>query len=290
MLADAEQADSGRQALKQVGYVDAALVFGVPLTTFGLQYLLVRHFEYGAAISALAFGLTYAALAYVLFRNTGKRYALLSETMLAMALVFCSLAIPLALDGEWTSASWAVEAAGVYLIGIRQRRLFSRLFALLLIAGSAVYFVLELRLGQSWAMLDGSWLGCLLLILATSFVYFVMRKAENDRLRDYEVAQRPWVLLLSCLFMALLPFLLLPQSWGSAALAVIGMLVVGLGWRLSERNLLWAGCVYQVLAGLLYQKHLWALTTDWVVRYMTPRYCFAESVSFVSSRFWLIAD
>src|SRR6185369_12769913 len=98
-LADAELPagdsfeDHVRQAAPQVSYVDASLVFGVPLATFGLQYLLVRSFENGPAYSALGFGLVYIFLATALFRQSGRHYALLSETMLALAVIFGSLAI-----------------------------------------------------------------------------------------------------------------------------------------------------------------------------------------------------
>ena len=69
-------------------------------------------------------------LAFLLFRNSGSRYALLSETMIALTVIFASLTIPLALEGSWTSAAWAIEAAGVpqirhgrsrILVGSRRR-------------------------------------------------------------------------------------------------------------------------------------------------------------------------
>ena len=251
-LADAESDGSFAPALAQVNYVDASLVFGVPMSTFGLQYMLVRSFENGAAFSALAFGLVYIFLGYALFRNTGKRYALLSETMVALAVIFGSLAIPLGLEGEWTSAAWAVEAAGVYWVGVRQNRLPGRLFALLLMCGAAVYFALDLRPGSPIHAIEGSWMGCLLLILSTAWTYRLMRTAPAACLRDYEEDMPPWLIAASSLFVALMPFLLWPLDWASAALALIGLLTVVVAGRLSERVLIVLGCFYQLVGGLLY--------------------------------------
>lgn len=257
-LADAELAADGENmggfgtAPVQVNYVDASLVFGVPMSTFGLQYMLVRHFEYGAAFSALAFGLVYIILGYALFRNSGKRYALLSETMVALAVIFGSLAIPLGLEGEWTSAAWAVEAAGIYWVGVRQNRLPGRVFALLLMFGASVYFALDLRPGSGMHAIEGSWLGCLLLILSAAWIYRLMRTAPEGCLHADEATVRPWVIGASCLFLALLPFLLCSIDWASAALTLVGLLVLVGAGRLSERILIFFGCCYQLLGGLLY--------------------------------------
>lgn len=252
--ADAESDGSFPPAMAQVNYVDASLVFGVPMSTFGLQYMLVRSFENGAAFSALAFGLVYIFLGYALFRNSGKRYALLSETMVALAVIFGSLAIPLGLEGEWTSAAWAVEAAGVYWVGVRQNRLLGRLFALLLMFGAAVYFALDLRPGLDIHAIEGSWMGCLLLILSTAWTYRLMRNAPEGCLRDYEEGVQPWLIAASSFFVALMPFLLWPVDWASAALAVVGLLAVVVAGRLAERVLIVLGCFYQLVGGLLYRS------------------------------------
>lgn len=251
-LADAESDEGDPPATTEVSYVDASLVFGVPMSTFGLQYMLVRSFENAAAFSALAFGLVYIFLGYALFRNTGKRYALLSETMVALAVIFGSLAIPLGLEGEWTSAAWAVEAAGVYWVGVRQNRLLGRLFALLLMFGAVVYFALDLRSGAGLHAIEGSWMGCLLLILSTAWTYRLMRAAPEGCLHDYEEGIQPWLIAASSFFVALMPFLFWPVDWASAALAVVGLLTVVVAGRLAERVLIVLGCFYQLVGGLLY--------------------------------------
>jgi uncharacterized membrane protein len=239
-----------RQAVPLVSYVDGTLVFGVPLASFGLQYMMTKPFEYGAAFSALGFGLAYLALAFLLFRKTGLRYALLSETMIALGLIFGSLAIPLGLEQKWTSAAWAVEAAGVYWIGVRQQRVHARLFALLLLFGSAVYFALGIHDGDLTA-LDGSPLGCFMLAAAVWCVYGLLRGAA-ERLHAFERAVRGWLIGFGCLFVALLPLLIWNTEWASTAMAILGTVAVYASQRLRERALTGWGCFYQALAGLLF--------------------------------------
>jgi uncharacterized membrane protein len=249
--------DYVRQTAPKVSYVDGSLVFGAPIATFSMQYLIIRGFENGPAFSALGFGLAYIFLAYALFRRTGARYALLNETMIALAVIFGTLAIPLALEGKWTSAAWAVEAAGVYWVGIRQQRVHARLFALLLLFGSAGYFVLALSLRPDIAaldgpVLDGSWLGCLMLASSTWWFYHLGRQAPDGVLHAFERHMRPALVAGGCLFVALTPFLLLPMNWASTLLAVLGAAAVFAARPLTERHLIGWGCAYQVLAGALY--------------------------------------
>ena len=66
-----------RQAPRLKHYVDGTLVFGTPLAAMGLQYGLVRQFEFGLAFSALVAGLAYTGLALALWRRNG--FKLLAE-------------------------------------------------------------------------------------------------------------------------------------------------------------------------------------------------------------------
>ncbi len=245
-----------RQAASHLGYVDGTLAFGVPLSAFGLQYLLVKAMPYGAAFSALGFGLVYITLAFVLFRRTGQRYYLLTETMLAMGVIFGSLTIPLGLEQKWTSAAWAVEAAGVYWVGIRQQRPHARLFALLLLIGAAIYFWLGLSIADQGPVLDGSLLGCVLLAASAWWTYRLMRQAGSQQLSDVEIDLRHGVMTLGAIFTGALPFLLWPMAWASPALALLGTAAVFTSLRVAERPLLYWGWLYQALAGALFMTTL----------------------------------
>lgn len=120
-----------RQAPRLRSYVDGTLVFGVPMVAMGLQFGLVRHIEYGMAFSALALALLYAALGLLLWRVRREGLRLLVECFLALAVVFGTLAIPLAFDGRWTSAVWALEGAGLVWVGLRQQQALTWRFGLL---------------------------------------------------------------------------------------------------------------------------------------------------------------
>jgi uncharacterized membrane protein len=245
-----------QQAAPQVSSVDASLVFGVPMAVFGMQYQMVRSFENGAAYSALGFGLAYIFLAYVLFRRGGMRYALLSETMIALAVIFGSLSIPLGLEGRWTSAGWAVEAAGMYWVGIRQQKVHARLFALLLLCGGAAYFLRDLTPEGEASVLGGSWLGCLTLALSVWWCRGLIARAPAGHLHEFEQVLRPLLVAAGCLFTALMPFLLLEMNWASTVLAIMGAAAVAGARPMGERSLIGWGCAYQLLAGGLYLSNL----------------------------------
>lgn len=151
-------------------YVDATLVFGVPLVAFGLQVGLVREVEYGAAGSALALAAVYLALARAVFARAGEGLRLLAEGFLALGVVFGTLAIPLALDGRWTSAAWALEGAAIVWVGVRQQRLAARIFGLALQFLAGLAFLAEpTRPVGPLPVANSVYLGCVFLAVAGLF-------------------------------------------------------------------------------------------------------------------------
>src|SRR5713226_8656811 len=88
--------------------------------------------EYGAAWSAVAVSAIYLVLASVLYRRHAETLRMLVEAFLALGVIFATLAIPLAFDGRWTSAAWALEGAAAYWVGVKQGRRLPRAFGLLL--------------------------------------------------------------------------------------------------------------------------------------------------------------
>ncbi len=163
-------------ALKQEqdlkGLVDGSLVFGTPLICSSLSMVMMRHLEYGIAIASVALGLYYIALARFLWSRIGEQTRLLAESMLAVGVVFATLAIPYALDGHWSSATWALEAAGILWVSLKQERFYAQVFACLLQVGAGVLFLFRnaLDLGDSvWmnpAFLGGSFIALGALISA----------------------------------------------------------------------------------------------------------------------------
>lgn len=175
-----------REALTLKGYVDGTLVFGVPLTGFGLQLALVRDMEYGAAWSALALAVFYVALARALWTRAGERLRLLAEAFLALGVVFGTLAAPLAFDGRWTSAVWALEGAAIVWIGVRQGRRLARAFGMALQPAAGVaYLVGTSRFYESVPVLNSVYLGGVLVAIAGLFSAWYLQR-HRDAVKPWE--------------------------------------------------------------------------------------------------------
>jgi uncharacterized membrane protein len=256
--------EMAKSAPGEVRYVDGSLAFGVPFSAFWVQHHLVAPFQYGAAISAAAFGTFYFLIAWLLVFRTGKRYALLAETMVVLGIVFGTLSIPL-LETPWTSAAWAVEAAGVYWVGFRQRQTYIRLIALAVLLGSAVYFLPELRPNLPDTVLDGPILAAVLLTFSTGITYWLISQEGVKRLSALESRLRPVIVAFGGFMLATIPLLLLPAEWASPVLALLGTGLVGLSIRRPDRLLAHAGWTFQFVGGLLFLTTLKSGTGDTVL-------------------------
>lgn len=189
-----------RQPPQLKGYVDSTLVFGVPIVAFALQASLVHEFEYGMAWSAAALGAFYLGLATLLWRREPQGLRLLTEAFLALGVVFTTLVIPFALEGEWTAAAWALEGAAMIWIGVRQQRLLARLFALLLQAGAGVMFLKEVEtISAGMPALNGIYLGSLAISLAGLFSARYLQ-AHRQRLIHWEYPAIPGLFIWGCLW------------------------------------------------------------------------------------------
>jgi uncharacterized membrane protein len=157
---------ASRQAPNLKGLVDGTLVFGLPVVAFTLQSGLVEHFQYGLAVSALVVGSIYIILTAMLWRYRPEYMGLLTEAFLALGVVFGSLAIPLALDGQWTGAIWALEGAALVWLGLRQDRIMARCFGQLLQLAAGAAFILDYDgLGNGLPFLNGDFLSFFIISL-----------------------------------------------------------------------------------------------------------------------------
>ncbi|HEY8361137.1 MAG TPA: DUF2339 domain-containing protein, partial [Ramlibacter sp.] len=165
--------------------VDATLVFGTPIVAFGLHLGLVREVPYAGAFSALALGALYLALGWWLVRRSRGDALVnrwLAECFLALALGFVTLAIPLALDGRWTSAAWAVEGAGVYWMGRRQHRWLARAAGLALQVLAAALFLdgPSPSAAGGWAFVNPAFVGATMLAGAALAISWWSRAPLGD--------------------------------------------------------------------------------------------------------------
>jgi uncharacterized membrane protein len=175
-----------RQPPRLRGYVDGTLVFGVPVAGFTLQAGLAHGFGFGVAFSALAVSALYVVMAGMLWRRGGEGLRLLAESFLALGIAFGTLAVPLALEGNWAAATWALEGAALIWVGVRQQRLLPRLAGVLLQVAAGVAFALGA--GRTAAMPDvfnSVYIGAVLIALAGLFGAFYLER-HGDVLRRFE--------------------------------------------------------------------------------------------------------
>ncbi|ATE62135.1 DUF2339 domain-containing protein [Thauera sinica] len=142
--------------------VDGTLVFGVPVVGFGLQAALVHGMPNALAWSAAAVGIFYLLLAAVLHRLRRPPLALLVKSFTALGIAFLTLAIPLAFDGRWSAAAWALEGAALWWVGLQQQRRLAAASGLLLQAGAGLLFAADLAQHpglRGFAVLNSAFLG-----------------------------------------------------------------------------------------------------------------------------------
>lgn len=175
------------------GLVDGTLVFGTALVSITIQGALVRDMEMGLAFSAAGFGVFYLAWALLLWRRAEATFRPLSEAFLALAIGFVTMAIPFAFDEALTtSVAWALEGAGLYWVGIRQKRVLPRVAGYALQVLGALAFVASSVFDDIDASLflpiaNGRALSCWSLALA-GIVIARMAYVGRDALRPFETA------------------------------------------------------------------------------------------------------
>jgi uncharacterized membrane protein len=237
-------------ALGQVGRVDSALVFGVPLAAFSLQYLLVQDTEWGPAWAAAGFALFYLLLGGALLRGGHLRYSLLGEAYVIVSAIFGTLTIPLALEGEWTGATWAIEAAGMYWLGARQHRTYARAFAFAVLAGAAVRLVttLGLDLQPGTPLVTGSVIGMAMLGAGALAMFAVHQSARIEHEAAWEKAGALAVLCIGAATLPTMAWMLWAPLWASVATSLLALAGMALWSRLALPALQWLVAVFQFVA------------------------------------------
>jgi len=232
-------AERAAQALAQVGRVDSTLTFGVPLAAFGMQYLLVKDDAWGPAWAAFGFALFYLLLGGALLRGRNPRYALLGEAHAIVGVIFGTLTIPLALEGAWTGATWAVEAAGMYWLGARQHRVYARAFAFAVMAGAALRLAtsLTLDLQPGTPLLAGSVLGMALLAASAVAMTLVFRRVSAQAPHAWEQAAGAALPWLASAALAAIAWTVLLPLWASVVTAGLALGCAAVPPRIAPRGL-----------------------------------------------------
>ncbi|MBX5463221.1 MAG: DUF2339 domain-containing protein [Steroidobacteraceae bacterium] len=173
------------------GYVDGTLVFGTPVVAFGLQAAMVHDWPFATAYSALAVSALYLVLAALLHRGQRESQRLLVEAFMALGIAFLTLAVPLALDGRWSAATWVLEGAALVWVGCRQGRRLARASGTLLQIASGVIFLFDLdSIAAEVPVLNSTFIGGLMIASASVFSAHSLNRARAD-LRVGESAYVP---------------------------------------------------------------------------------------------------
>jgi len=185
-----------RQPEHLAGLVDGSMVFGTPVIVSGLMMLMLHNYDYGIAGASAGMGLYYILLARIAWRHVGEDFRLLAEAMLAIGVVFATLAIPYALEGHWSSAAWALEAAGILWVSIRQHRFYAQCFAIALQVGSGVLFFLRnIEDVGDTAWLNPAFLGGIFIALGAFIsARMLYLQARDFRLRPLHIPFYIWAM------------------------------------------------------------------------------------------------
>ena len=128
---DTKHLDKAHVGSSYVFPIDTGLLFSVPLLAFGLFSALLNDISNALTITSAILAMVYLGMGW-LFIQRSRRYALITEGMLALGLGFFALVIPLALDAEWIAFGWSVQGLALVWFGRRSLRSWSVLFGLLL--------------------------------------------------------------------------------------------------------------------------------------------------------------
>jgi uncharacterized membrane protein len=174
---------STRQAPTLHGYIDGTIIFGTPIAAFGLQAAMLHDQPLALAYSAVAVSALYVALAWLLFWRRGDPQRLVIEAFMALGIAFLTLAVPLALNGQWSAASWALEGAALIWVGCRQNRRVPRAFGTLLQVAAGGALAWTLTSGAS--VLTGTYVAGIMVGIASVYAAQVLHD-NKSRLADYE--------------------------------------------------------------------------------------------------------
>lgn len=187
---------SMRQPPELKGLIDGSIMFGLPLAAFSMQIIITEDIANGDAYSALFFALIYAGLARFIAAKFAESYGLFVYTLQVIAAGFATLLIPILLDAQWTSVSFAIEAAGLIWIGFRQNRGFTRVSGYLLY-GFGCIFLFNQHIGTGDTLLiSGDFLNLALLSASAIFI----ARMQDRHAEKAELALAPWLFYLGCLW------------------------------------------------------------------------------------------
>jgi len=164
-------------------WADVSLLLLNALVYFTLSYnLLINYKEAWIGFWAVFLGLIYLLIGlFVYQRYTGTRN--LSLTVLAIAVGFITLAVPLQLDGYWIPISWAVEAVIVCYLNLKVNPLKIPLAGLLILALAVLSLFSQpfyITGNEIWVFLNKAAVAFLFVILATASIIWLYQRHTRE--------------------------------------------------------------------------------------------------------------
>lgn len=183
----------------------------------GISYaLLWDEFKAWMGLFTILVSLVYGGLGYVAFRRVGitaidvrspDKNMLLTSTLLGIALVLITIAVPIQIGGPWIAATWAAEGLMLFWLSFRFKMPELRIGGILAFIASAFWLgiidtpeAFEETLTPFW----NRYLPAYLVVIASLWgTAFLARRHDNQLSKD-EKDLFPMMALFAILFMALL--------------------------------------------------------------------------------------
>ncbi|EEF24664.1 conserved hypothetical protein, partial [Ricinus communis] len=175
------------------GWLEGAVLYGVPLVTAALQRRLLDGNDIALAWWSLGASVYYLGLWWLVRRREDDRLMVMENSYLGMALVFLTLAVPLAFDVQLTVALWALEGAAALWLGVAQDRWLLRLGGAALQVYAGFYLLAHgHRSSMDLPVLNASYISALL-IAATGLMS--AKQLRKLMLTPYATLMLIWGLL-----------------------------------------------------------------------------------------------
>lgn len=180
----------------RLSWGDGMLLYGTPLAAAFLQNQMLRGQDMTLAWNACAAGSYYLLLWWPIHHRPNAETVWLEKSLLAIAIGFFTLAIPLAFDAQLTSAFWTLEGFGVLYLGVQQDRFLARLSggALQFLAGFYFLFHLD-ELGHALPIVNDVYVGSLIVVIAAISSALLLHRSENKDNRQVALLFLYWGLL-----------------------------------------------------------------------------------------------
>jgi uncharacterized membrane protein len=127
----------------------------------------------------------------------GSRLASLSDVQLSIAIVFLTLAVPLAVHGHWVTVGWMAEGAVLVWVAARMRTILMQVLAAGALALGLISLAMDATIGQTHVLWNTRLLSFAVSIAAMTVATMLARAEVNREVNREGAANsaRPWQLL-----------------------------------------------------------------------------------------------